>query len=275
MRNRRLLVLSFALLLVMAGSLPAIMIHMSATDLTARADMIVSGTVTKLSSRWDDAHALIYTDVTIAPSGFEKGATDRPIIVRVPGGEVDDIGLAVEDMPIFTTGEQVRLYLTRATDAAAFELVGGYQAVTAPGGKQYYYSYSGYHRSPATCNYYINSSLPSDWVSAIQAGDATWDAAGSAFRYNYLGTTTKTGPTADNTNVIWRDNLAQAVQSRRTTTGTAAGPRSFPRTTSSSIPVWRGQPPAARPHSTCRISALTKWGTAWYWTICTSRIRAK
>jgi hypothetical protein len=201
-RSAAIVVLSF----VLAGALPAVMIEIPADQLAARADVIVSGTVTRLDSRWDEAKTLIYTDVRVATGQFEKGTAGREVTVRIPGGEVGDIGLAVEDMPIFKVGDEVKLYLTRTSEAGVYELFGGHQGAIAGGGTQYY-SYSGYHRSPATCNYYINSSLPADWVSAIQSGDAAWDAAGSAFRYNYGGTTTRTGPTADGYNIIWRKDL--------------------------------------------------------------------
>jgi hypothetical protein len=200
--------LALAVLLSFAGSLSALTMEMTTDQLAARADVIVTGTVTSLNSGWDDFHATIYTNVTIAPEAFQKGAVDGAVVVRIPGGEIGEIGLFVEDVPTFASGEKVGLYLLRGSEPGTFEVLGNLQGKTtlSKGGKQYY-SYSGYHRSPASCDYYVNSTLPSDWVNAIQAGDATWDAAGSAFRLNYQGATGNTGPANDGINVIWSNNL--------------------------------------------------------------------
>jgi hypothetical protein len=202
---KKLTTLTLALLLV--GVASAITIQMTPSELSARADVIVTGTVTNLKSEWDASRSLIYTYFTVVPDRFEKGASDGALRVRIPGGEVGDIGLAVEDVPVYTADEKVTLYLVRGSQFGVYEVLGNGQGKVLLGGGTVYYSYSGYHRSPASCNYYINSTLPSDWSAAIQAGDAAWDAAGSAFRLNYLGATTRTGPTADGYNIVWRNDL--------------------------------------------------------------------
>ncbi len=204
MRNRDLVVLLLAL--GVAGSLNAMMVPLSPTDLSAQAQVIVTGTVTGVTSQWDDNHSTIYSDVTISVERFGKGIAARQLTVRVPGGEVGDIGMAVEDMPTFVTGQRVSLYLTPTSDRAVYNLVAGGQGATIAGrpGLQYY-SYSGYHRSPASCDYYVN--VPSGWSAAIQAGGAAWSDAGSTFRLNYVGSTNRTGPTLDGYNVICQDDL--------------------------------------------------------------------
>jgi hypothetical protein len=192
---------------MLSGAAFAAMVEMSPADLAAGSDLIVTGTVTGVASRWNSDQSAIYTDVTLSASIFEKGSADRVIVVRVPGGEVGDVGMAVEDYPVLQSGDNVRLHLTLGADGV-FLLVGGMQGAGSTDAKPLaYYSYSGYHRDPASCNYYVNSGLPADWLAAIQAGDATWDAAGSAFRFGYLGTTTRTGPTYDGYNVVLRSNL--------------------------------------------------------------------
>jgi hypothetical protein len=202
--NKRRILVAVLLGLAMIGGASAIMMPVTPEQLTARSELIVTGTVVSLNSYW--SNSLIYTDVVVAPDRFMKGSSDANVTVRVPGGEVGNQGLAVEDMPVFSTGQKVTLYLTRANDGKAWELAAGYQGVIVDG-PNVYYSYTGYHRSPASITYYINSTLPADWSSAIQAGGATWNVAGSAFRYNYAGTTTRTGPTFDGYNIIWRNDL--------------------------------------------------------------------
>ena len=207
MNTRRLaILLATAICLLAVGNLSAIMMPVTPGELAARSDLVVSGSVVSLNSHWDATRTLIYTDVVIATARFDKGSAGSQVTVQVPGGEVADVGLAVEDMPVFSPGQKVTLYLTKTGDGKAYELVGGYQGAIMAGGTVYY-SYTGYHRSPASISYYINSTLPADWSSAIQAGGATWNVAGSAFRYNYTGTTTRTGPTADGYNIIWRNDL--------------------------------------------------------------------
>jgi hypothetical protein len=207
MSNRNLTVLMATLICLLAvGNLPAIMLPVTPSELMVRSDLVVSGAVVSTNSHWDATKTLIYTDVVIATERFDKGSAGSQVTVRVPGGEVGDVGLAVEDMPVFVTGQRITVYLVKATDGVTYELAAGYQGVIAGGGTVYY-SYSGYHRSPASISYYINSSLPSGWSAAIQAGGATWNAAGSPFRFNYVGTTTRTGPTADGYNIVWQKDL--------------------------------------------------------------------
>ncbi len=209
MRNRSLVTLMLLLALGAAGSLNAMMVQLSPIDLSAQAQVIVTGTVTGVTSQWDDSHSTIYSDVAVSVERFDKGNSYRELTVRVPGGEVGDIGMAVEDMPTFVTGQKVSLYLTPTSDRAVFNLVAGEQGAAILGGPRApeYFSYSGYHRDPASCHYRINDEL-SDWSGSIQAGANTWTAAGSAFNFYYDGTTSDTGPTRDGHNVIWRKGLS-------------------------------------------------------------------
>jgi hypothetical protein len=209
MRNRSLVTLMLLLALGVAGSLNAMMVQLSPTDLSVQARVIVTGTVTGVTSQWDNSHSTIYSDVTISVERFDKGIADRVLTVRVPGGEVGDIGMAVEDVPTFVTGQKVSLYLTPTSDRAVFNLVGGEQGVSVLGKPptEFYYKYSGYHRDPASCNYYIRTGLPTDWYDAIQAAGQTWDGAGSKFELTCLGTGNDSGPKSDGKNMVLRADL--------------------------------------------------------------------
>lgn len=53
------------------------------------------------------------------------------------------------------------------------------------------YSTSGYKWNGTSASYYISSTFAASFRTAMQASDAAWDAAGSKFRFKYLGTTTR------------------------------------------------------------------------------------
>lgn len=53
------------------------------------------------------------------------------------------------------------------------------------------YSNSGYKWSGPAANYYINNTFAASFKTAMQSADATWDNAGSKFRFNYKGTTVR------------------------------------------------------------------------------------
>ena len=208
MQNRRLA--GIIVMCLLAGAASAIMVQIPQADIQSQADAIVTGTVTGVSSQWNQDRTAIYTDVTIAVERADKGSVDRDVVVRVPGGEVDDIGMAVEDVPVFSVGQQVKLYLAR-TSTDVFELVANGQGGMIDARPVAYYSYSGYHRSLASCYYSIYSGLPSDWNSAIQAGASTWSAAGSAFRFYYNGTTGASGTIYDGINCVSRGSLGNGI----------------------------------------------------------------
>jgi hypothetical protein len=98
----------------------ALMVKVTMPGLVTDAELIVHGTVTKIECRWgyrewDPGSRLIFTDVTIAPSGLLKGTTDETeIILETEGGRVGDIGLNVEDMPQFQVGEDVIVFASPA-----------------------------------------------------------------------------------------------------------------------------------------------------------------
>jgi hypothetical protein len=206
--------LTIALSLLTCGGALAMLVEAPDNALDTGADLIATGRVISVASGWNADYTRIMTDVVLEVSGFDKGAADARVVIRVPGGEVDDIGMLVEDMPVFEPGDVVTLRLEATSEPSVFRLYGAANAVVAhegldkkpqkPGGRKppKLYSYSGYHREPASCYYRVNSGVPTGWLGAIQASDATWDEAGSQFRFYYDGITTATGPTYDGVNVV-------------------------------------------------------------------------
>ena len=200
-------ILAVAVLCVaMMGIAPAVMIELSPAELQDGASLIVSGTVSGMKSQWDENHSMIYTDVSVLANDFAKGQAGRQLVVRVPGGEVGEIGVAVSDMPQFAVGEQTTLYLTATADPSVFEVFGGYQG-KAPGNPQtdHTWSYSGYHWN-ATYVYYYDNVL-SSWQWPVYYAKTAWNNAGSIFRIWRGGTTTRTAPVRDNYNVVYRKSL--------------------------------------------------------------------
>lgn len=53
------------------------------------------------------------------------------------------------------------------------------------------YTYSGYKWGGTSAGYYINNVFAASFVTAMKAADATWDAAGSKFRFSYVGTSSR------------------------------------------------------------------------------------
>ena len=95
------------------NSATALMLEMSPTELTQQAEAIVRGKVKDMKSEWDPERKFIWTLVTISVSHSVKGNNPEKhdVVVKIPGGEVGDIGQKTEDTPIFTTGEEVLLFL--------------------------------------------------------------------------------------------------------------------------------------------------------------------
>ncbi|UCG42225.1 MAG: matrixin family metalloprotease [candidate division WOR-3 bacterium] len=210
--------LTIALSLLTCGGALAMLVETPDDVLDAGAELIATGRVISVASGWNADYTRIMTDVVFEVSGFDKGSAEARVVIRVPGGEVDDIGMLVEDTPVFEPGDVVTLRLEPTSEPSVFRLHGAANAVVGregldkkpekPGGRKppKLYSYSGFHREPASCYYEVNQGV-AGWLDAIQASNATWDAAGSVFRFYYDGTTTATGPTYDGTNVVTAANL--------------------------------------------------------------------
>ncbi len=95
----------------------ALMVKKSLEELTSGADSILIGEVKKIESQWNEEKTLIYTYVTISVSQYTKTLSSvkqvQEIIIKMPGGEVGDIGLKVSDTPQFREGEEVFLFLRK------------------------------------------------------------------------------------------------------------------------------------------------------------------
>jgi hypothetical protein len=92
--------------------------ELSLKDLAKASNLIVRGNVVKTESHWtnptwDPNSKIIVTDVTLRINELFKGTSiQRQLIVQTEGGEVGDVGLAVEDMPKFSLSEEVIVFLS-------------------------------------------------------------------------------------------------------------------------------------------------------------------
>ncbi len=106
----------------------AVMEGLSTEDLARGAELVVVGDVESVAAGWSADRATIVTTAVLAVTDVVKGqSAGRRIEVRIPGGEVGDIGFKVSDEPRMEPGERVLVFLTRAAgpdDSNGYRLVG-------------------------------------------------------------------------------------------------------------------------------------------------------
>lgn len=100
------------------------LIKMEISDLTAKAELIIIGTVEDLTYQRDTG-GNIFTLVTVSVEQILKGEAGENIVIRVPGGTVDGQTLISEDAPEFKPGERVVLFLQQ--HEATYSVLGGFQ----------------------------------------------------------------------------------------------------------------------------------------------------
>ena len=111
--------LAVLIMLLLTNLSEALLIELPLPELVKESDIIIRGEVVKTESRWGyleyNANSrIIFTDVTIAVTDYLKGASDKSeVVIETEGGEIGEIGLMVEDMPKFETGEDVVLFLSQ------------------------------------------------------------------------------------------------------------------------------------------------------------------
>lgn len=120
---------ALAIALVCPRAAGAAVVERSLEDLTLDAGAILSGHVTSIESSWNDDRTLIYTDVLIDVDNPVKGeAGPGEAILRLPGGRVGKIGLAVSNTPVLTLNEEVFVFLKPA-EWTGYELQGSWQGL--------------------------------------------------------------------------------------------------------------------------------------------------
>ncbi len=121
------LVLAALALCLTAPPSRAIMTKATVPELTQGATGIIRGHVVQMVSQWDDQGKTIFTYTTILVDTWLKGSGPKTITIRTPGGEVGDIGLWVEDMPVFAEGQEVITFLVSSETETVMAVKGLFQ----------------------------------------------------------------------------------------------------------------------------------------------------
>lgn len=116
--RRRPLIVAFVVSFLVFTDASALMEPLATTTLVDRAECIVEGQVTNVTSRWTDDHSRIVTEVTLDVTDILLGDTNR-VTFLYEGGVVNGLGLRVSDMPMMTKGQHVLVFLRSQTPTEA------------------------------------------------------------------------------------------------------------------------------------------------------------
>jgi hypothetical protein len=90
----------------------AIMRALSTEELTINSEVVIIGEVEEKVSFWSDDRKKIFTRVTVKIEEKIRGESlEERVEVEHEGGEIGGIGLRVSDVPSFSKGERVLLFL--------------------------------------------------------------------------------------------------------------------------------------------------------------------
>ena len=129
-----LLVMVLFLVAVISATANAVVVKKEIPQLSEEAYSVVVGRVISMESKWDES--VINTYVTVRVREHVKGTpTKTDVVIRVSGGEVEDMGLYVSDAPWFELDQEVMVFLT-PENKGAHSVVGWYQGkLTIKNGK--------------------------------------------------------------------------------------------------------------------------------------------
>jgi len=105
----------FALAAALATASPAVAAQAVATsveDLARASDVVVRGRVISTTARWSEGR--IYTFAEVQVSASLRGTAPARITAITPGGVVGDVGQRVDGAAVFTSGEEVVVFLGRS-----------------------------------------------------------------------------------------------------------------------------------------------------------------
>lgn len=111
MRSKTILIVAmFAFgLWALAGA--ATVEKMSLPEMVKLSPSIVVGTVTDVSSAWNEDHTRIFTTIALDVSESLKGELSGVITFRQIGGTVGDTRISVPGFPVFKEGSELLLFL--------------------------------------------------------------------------------------------------------------------------------------------------------------------
>jgi hypothetical protein len=118
--NSTLIALTLVVCIAMIGvaeKASALMLEMSPEELTSGADAIVIGQVVDRNIRWNLDKSHIFTLVVISTEERLKGSIrSNNLIIAVQGGKIGDTTEEVTDVPNFSVGEKVVIFIRPITD---------------------------------------------------------------------------------------------------------------------------------------------------------------
>ncbi len=116
------LLLALTIIFISAQDAEALMLELSAEELSAEADVVIVGSVENTESFWNDERTNIYTSVEVSVVEVVEGALDQEIVeIIAPGGEVDGITETVTNAPVFEVGEETLLFLNEKTQEVSIQ----------------------------------------------------------------------------------------------------------------------------------------------------------
>jgi hypothetical protein len=89
----------------------AVIPWMDLPEITARAELVVLGTVESAESGWSDDGRIIVTRTTFSVERVLKGGPRVRVVVETAGGMVGDLAMVASGAPVFRAGERVLLFL--------------------------------------------------------------------------------------------------------------------------------------------------------------------
>lgn len=93
-------------------------------QVATNADSILVGQVTDITY-YQEGEGNIYTQVTLSVEQTIEGETGMEVVVRVPGGIVDELVMMVTGSPSFQSGEKAVVFL-HEEDGGIFTVTGGF-----------------------------------------------------------------------------------------------------------------------------------------------------
>jgi len=112
----------FITIMGVAENAAALMREMSLEELASGADSIIVGQVLHRKSHWNRDKTEIFTRVVISTAEHLKGgAHSGNIVISVPGGTIGETTVEVTDVPDFSVGEKVVIFIRPLTDKQVAE----------------------------------------------------------------------------------------------------------------------------------------------------------
>lgn len=102
-------------------------VKMDFVELIQRSNVIFTGTVEKKESRWNDKKNLIVTDYSFNVTEVLYGQADKTLKLTFAGGQLEEEGQSVSDVPEFNVGDEVVLMLELEDVSTFSPITGMYQ----------------------------------------------------------------------------------------------------------------------------------------------------